>query len=288
MSTELSSSASFDAYVIYLYIVLGHPAKEIAEHQGISKDDVAEILRHYGFNFKNTYGAGQHFKAYPTGKSFKLRNGQTISLEISQDFVESYVNSGSFYDNSFEDFINRYFTPASKGTKPPEPEAEDTPAPEKSPALKAREKRPLSPKMRAFLKILAGIAIAGLVLLLVNCAGCFKIPEISCAGYAPQTGGNGEAEMFDLLFSTTEDWDKSTETTVLLDGIECGKPDFSVSENCTLPVKKTSGPHVVEVVAGGEKSNPLFVDMEANSKMYIVISPDEEKPHISMKGECTE
>ncbi len=141
-------SASFDAYVIYLYVVMGLPAKEIAEHQGVSKDEVSGILRRYGFNYKNTYGAGQHFKAYPKGKSFKLKNGKTIELEITQGFVESYVKSGNFYDNAFEDFINRYFTPEDKPKRAAKPKPEPTEQRREPETQSPEQEQPDSPEQQ--------------------------------------------------------------------------------------------------------------------------------------------
>ncbi len=292
---ESSTSASFDAYVLYLYIVLGHPAKEIAEHQGVSKEDVSEILRHYGFNFKNTYGAGQHFRAYPVGKSFRLKDGRTIQLEITQDFLESYVKSGSFYDNSFEDYINRYFTPEPKSPrspkaakekpeKPVEPAepAEEEPAPK--PEVKPRRKITLSPKLKTALKILACVIAAGLIVLAASCAGCIKFEEISCAGYLPDLGGEGsETAVFDLNFSAGEG--VSSEIAVLIDGAPTGTIDLSASENAVLQIKGVTGTHTLEVELDGERSNPLSVDMSADPAIYIVVSMESGGVHISQATE---
>ncbi len=290
---ESSTSASFDAYVLYLYIVLGHPAKEIAEHQGVSKEDVAEILRHYGFNFKNAYGAGQHFRAYPVGKSFRLKDGRTIQLEITQDFLESYVKSGSFYDNSFEDYINRYFTPEpkpprspkaakEKPQKPVEPAeyvepAEEEPVPK--PEAKPRREIKLSPKLKTALKILACVIAAALIVLMASCAGCIKFREISCAGYSPNIGEGSDAAVFDLNFSAGEG--VSAEITVLIDGASAGTVDLAASENAVFQIKGVTGTHTVETELDGEKSNPLSVDMDAANSIYIVVSMESDKLHIS-------
>ncbi|MGN1111071.1 MAG: hypothetical protein ACI4QY_05405 [Oscillospiraceae bacterium] len=279
---DFNSSESFDAYVIYLYTVLGHPAKEIAEHQGVSKDDVSEILRKYGFNFKNTYGAGQHFKAYPKGKSFRLKNGKTISLEITQDFVESYVKSGNFYDNSFEDYINRFFAPE------PEPKKEKPVREEREPKALAPPKQrravPLSPKLITVLKILACIVGAGLLVLIANCAGCISFEDFTCAGYSPIFEGKGEADMFDLNFSAMDAESFGSEVAVLIDGEERGKLDFTASESLLLQVEKTSEIHILEIEVNGERSNPIMLDMSA-SKMYIVASMESDKPHIAQTTE---
>ncbi len=288
---ESSTSASFDAYVLYLYIVLGHPAKEIAEHQGVSKEDVAEILRHYGFNFKNTYGAGQHFRAYPVGKSFRLKDGRTIQLEITQDFLESYVKSGSFYDNAFEDYINRYFTPEpkpprspkaarEKPEKPVEPDdpVDEEPAPK--PEAKPRRTITLSPKLKTALKILACVIAAGLIVLMASCAGCIKFEEISCAGYSPNIGGEGsDTAVYNLNFSAGEG--VSAEFAVLLDGVQLGTVDLAASENAVFEIKGVTGTHTVEVELDGKRSNPLSADMDAANAIYIVISMESETLHIS-------
>lgn len=278
---DFNSSESFDAYVIYLYTVLGHPAKEIAEHQGVSKEDVSEILRKYGFNFRNTYGAGQHFKAYPKGKSFRLKNGKTISLEITQDFIESYVKSGTFYDNSFEDYINRYFAP------PPEPKKEKPAREEREPKAPASPKQrtvSLNPKLITALKILACIVGAGLLVLIANCAGCISFEDFTCAGYSPTFEGGGEAELFDLNFSVLDAESFGSEVVVLIDGEERGKLDFTVSESVLFQVEKTSGIHLLEIEVNGERSNPIMLDMSA-SKMYIVASMESDKPHIAQTTE---
>lgn len=278
---DFNSSASFDAYVIYLYTVLGHPAKEIAEHQGVSKDDVSEILRKYGFNFKNTYGAGQHFKAYPKGKSFRLKNGKTISLEITQDFIESYVKSGNFYDNSFEDYINRFFAPEPEPKKEKPAREEREP---KAPAPPKQRKVSLNPKLITVLKILACIVGAGLLVLIANCAGCISFEDFTCAGYSPTIEGNGEAEMFDLNFSVLDAESFGSEVVVLIDGEERGKLDFTVSESVLFQVEKTSGIHLLEIEVNGERSNPIMLDMSA-SEMYIVASMEGDKPHIAQTTE---
>ncbi len=288
---ESSTSASFDAYVLYLYIVLGHPAKEIAEHQGVSKDDVAEILRRYGFNFKNSYGAGQHFRAYPTGKSFRLKDGRTIQLEITQGFLESYVRSGSFYDNAFEDYINRYYTPEPKPSRAPKPKPEKPEKPEKpdDPAepveeAPAREKKPLSPKLKTALKILACVIGAALIVLMASCAGCIKFEEISCGGYSPNLGGEGsETAVFDLNFSAGEG--VSSEIAVLIDGAPTGTVDLAASENAVFRFEGVTGTHTIEVELDGKKSNPLSADMDANSAMYIVVSMESGGVHISQTSE---
>jgi len=289
---ESSTSASFDAYVLYLYIVLGHPAKEIAEHQGVSKEDVSEILRHYGFNFKNTYGAGQHFRAYPVGKSFRLKDGRTIQLEITQGFLENYVKSGNFYDNAFEDYINRYFTPEPKMKRAPKPKQEkpveltepieEEPAPK--PVVKPHRKITLSPKLKTALKILACVIGAGLIVLMASCAGCIKFREISCAGYLPNFGGEGsETAVFNLNFSAGEG--VSSEINVLIDGAPQGTLDLSASENAVFEIKGVTGTHTVEVELDGERSNPLAVDMSADSTIYIVVSMESSGVHISQATE---
>ncbi|MGN0679305.1 MAG: hypothetical protein ACI4JS_06565 [Oscillospiraceae bacterium] len=291
-STNSATSASFDAYVIYLYIVMGLPVKEIAEHQGISKEEVSEILRHYGFNFKNTYGAGQHFKAYPKGKSFRLKSGKTIQLEITQGFVESYVKSGNFYDNSFEDFINRYFTPEEKPKRTPKPKPEKPdsepvpPAPEKQPERKSRPTPKISPKLALVLKILAGVIAAALLVLMANCAGCIKFDEMSCEGLPPVFEGDGsEASYFDLYFNAMDGVEFTSEIAVLIDGAEIGTIDFSASDGTHLHLEGITGKHTVEIVANGEKSNLLSADTDANSTMYIVVSMESGGVHISQTSE---
>lgn len=269
---ESSTSASFDAYVIYLYTVMGLPAKEIAEHQGVSKDEVSEILRRYGFNYKNTCGAGQHFKAYPKGKSFKLKNGRTIELEITQAFVESYVKSGNFYDNAFEDYINRYFTTEPKSERPPKA-VKEKPAHE----VKPRRGITISPKLKTALKILGCVIGAALIVLMANCAGCIRLEEISCGGYSPNLSGS-ETAVFRLNFSAGEG--VSSEITVLIDGVPLGTLDLSVSENATLEINGVTGTHTVEVELDGEGSNPLPMDMDAYSEIYIVVSMESGGVHI--------
>lgn len=282
---DFTSSASFDAYVVYLYIVLGYPVKEIAEHQGISKDDVSEILRRYGFNFRNSYGAGQHFKAYPKGKSFRLKNGQTISLEITQDFIESYVKSGNFYDNAFEDYINRYFAPEPKPAHSPKPKRGKDEHPHGKAEQKSHRGITINPALKTALKILACVAGAALIVLLANCAGCISFDKISCAGYSPVIDGGESGEMFDLYFSVMDAGDFSSEISVLIDGEERGKINFSASDSLNLRVEKMSGAHSVEIEVNGEKSNLLSADMDAASKMYVVISMESGKPHISQTSE---
>lgn len=291
-STNSATSASFDAYVIYLYIVMGLPIKEIAEHQGISKEDVSQILRHYGFNFKNTYGAGQHFKAYPTGKSFRLKSGKTIQLEITQGFVESYVKSGNFYDNSFEDFINRYFTPEEKPKRTPKPKPEKLetepipPVPEKQPERKSRPTPKISPKLALVLKILAGVTAAALLVLMASCTGCIKFDEISCEGLPPVFEGEGsETGYFDLYFNAMDGTEFTSEIAVLIDGAEIGTIDFAASDGTHLHLEGITGKHTVEIVANGEKSNLLSADTDENSTMYIVVSMESGGVHISQTSE---
>ncbi len=316
-------SASFDAYVIYLYIVMGLPAKEIAEHQGVSKDEVSEILRRYGFNYKNTYGAGQHFKAYPKGKSFKLKNGKTIELEITQGFVESYVKSGNFYDNSFEDYINRYFTPdrcdrsvPKRAAKPkpdrcdrseqPEQREEPVPVPEETQTepkeLPEREESPdrcdrneprkekprreikIPPKAALFLKILGCVIAAALLVLAASCAGCVKFDEISCEGVPPVFQGD-ETSVFDLQFSAMDGAELPDVFSVLVDGVEQGTISLSEPETLLFRLKGLEGRHTIEVSADGEKSNPLSADTDSDSIMYIVISRESGGIHISQTSE---
>ncbi len=313
-------SASFDAYVIYLYIVMGLPAKEIAEHQGVSKDEVSEILRRYGFNYKNTYGAGQHFKAYPKGKSFKLKNGKTIELEITQGFVESYVKSGNFYDNSFEDYINHYFTPKDqpKRAKPkpeqrekpekPEPlspeqerpdlpEQEppqspeqdrcdrcDQPEPENRPEPKPRREIKIPPKLMLLLKIFGCVIAAALLVLAASCAGCIKFDEISCEGVPPVFQGD-ETSVFDLQFSVMDGAELPDVFSVLVDGVEQGTISLSEPETLLFRLKGLEGRHTIEVSADGEKSNPLSADTDSDSIMYIVISNESGVLHISQTSE---
>lgn len=291
-STNSATSASFDAYVIYLYIVMGLPVKEIAEHQGISKEEVSQILRHYGFNFKNTYGAGQHFKAYPKGKSFRLKSGKTIQLEITQGFVESYVKSGNFYDNSFEDFINRYFTPEEKPKRTPKPKPEKPetepvpPLPEKQPEKKSRRAVKISPKLALVLKILAGVIAAALLVLTASCAGCIKFDEISCEGLPPVFEGEGsESVYFDLFFNAMDGTEFTSEIAVLIDGAEVGTIDFAASDGTHIHLEGITGKHTVEIVANGEKSNLLSADTDENSTMYIVVSMESGGVHISQTSE---
>ncbi len=299
-----STSASFDAYVIYLYIVMGLPAKEIAEHQGVSKDEVSEILRHYGFNYKNTYGAGQHFKAYPKGKSFKLKSGKTIELEITQGFVESYVKSGNFYDNSFEDYINRYFTPEDKpkrAPKPkpeqPEPREEPVPVPEETqteleeqpetenrPEPKPRREIKIPPKVMLFLKILGCVIAAALLVLAASCAGCVKFDEISCEGVPPVFDGD-DVSVFDLQFSAMDGAELPDVFSVLVDGVEQGTINLSEPETLLFRLKGLEGRHTIEVSADGKKSNPLSADTDSDSVMYIVISDESGVLHISQTSE---
>lgn len=289
-SENSATSESFDAYVIYLYIVMGLPAKEIAEHQGISKEEVSQILRHYGFNFKNAYGAGQHFKAYPKGKSFRLKNGKTIQLEITQGFVESYVKSGDFFDNSFEDFINRYFTEEEKPRRAPKPEKPEKPnpepVPEKQPEKKSRRGIKLSPKAALVLKILAAVAAAALLVLIASCAGCVRFDEISCAGLPPVfEGEGGEGEYFDLYFTAMDGSEFTSEITVLIDGAESGTINFTASDGAHLRLEGITGRHTVEIAVNGEKSNLLSADTDANSTMYIVASMEGGGLHISQTSE---
>lgn len=299
-----STSASFDAYVIYLYVVMGLPAKEIAEHQGVSKDEVSEILRHYGFNYKNTYGAGQHFKAYPKGKSFKLKNGKTIELEITQGFVESYVKSGNFYDNSFEDYINRYFTPdrrdqPKRAPKPKPEQSEPEPAPketqteqeeqeerEAQPEHKPRREIKIPPKLTLFLKILGCVIAAAMLVLAASCAGCVKFDEISCEGVPPVFDGEGDdVSVFDLQFSALDSAELPKVFSVFVDGVEQGTINLSAPETSLFQLKGLEGRHTIEVSADGEKSNPLSADTDSDNIMYIVISRESGGIHISQTSE---
>lgn len=294
-----STSPAFDAYVLYLYIVLGHPAKEIAEHQGISKEDVSEILRRYGFNYRNTYGAGQHFKAYPAGKNFRLKDGRTVQLEITQSFLEAYVKSGNFYDNAFEDYINRYYAPDPKPSRTPKPRPDKPAVPPKEPEepqkseqpdqptdpAPSREKKPLPPRLRTLLKILACVLGAALIVFAASCAGCIRFDEISCAGcdgYSPNIGGS-ETAVFEIHFSAADN--AFFEVTILLDGTELNTLDLTVSDTAIVSLEGVTGTHIIEAELDGKRSNPLTADMDANSVMYVVISIENGTVHISQTSE---
>lgn len=288
----MSTSQSFDAYVIYLYIVMGLPIKEIAEHQGISKDAVSQIIKSYGFNYRGGYGAGQHFKAYPQGKVFQLKSGKKIELDLTQEFIELYVKSGNFYNNSFEDYLNRYFTPKEapkpehkQSPRKPDPPAEKEPKPE-SPEKTTREKKPLNPKLQRILKIITGITCAALVVLLSWKSGCIKFEEISCVGSFPSfsSGTSHSGVGLDLYFSALDITQLTSPITVLVDGEECETIDFTESENILVQASVNDGSHTVQIEINGEKSNLLSADLSSNSVMYIVVSLESGKPHISQTG----
>lgn len=285
----MSTSQSFDAYVIYLYIVMGLPIKEIAEHQGISKDEVSQIIRNYGFNYRTGYGAGQHFKAYPKGKTFQLKNGKKIELDLTQEFIELYVKSGNFYDNSFEDYLNRYFTPKEtpkadhkKSSRNTEPKSEKDVQKSEVPKP-VREKKPLSPKVKLLLKILCGIICAALVVLLSWKSGCIKFKEVSCAGKLPSFSDIGSDEaIFDLYFSALDSTELTSPIAVLFDEKECGTINFAESDNVHFTASGIAGTHSIGISIDGEKSNLLSADFNSNSVMYIVVSLESGKPHISL------
>lgn len=281
----MSTSQSFDAYVVYLYIVMGLPIREIAEHQGVSKDEVSQIIKSYGFNYRTGYGAGQHFKAYPKGKVFQLKSGKKIELDLTQEFIELYVKSGNFYDNSFEDYLNRYFapkeTPKPERTKSPrnsDHSVKKQPKPEKT----VREKKPLSPKAKRLLKVLCVLACIALAVLLSWKSGCIKFKEISCAGNLPSFSniGNDEA-VFDLYFSAFDSEELTMPITVLFDEKDSGNILFTESENIHFLASGNSGVHTIQIIIDGEKSNIISADLNSNSVMYIVVSLESGKPHIS-------